>query len=85
MQTFLNYLLENVIKIALGGGTLNLILAGLALIIGVVGFVYYKRTARDSEINDAIRNAEENTQEAENRLSNTNNTADDFLNNSELK
>ena len=80
MQDILNYLLENVIKIALGGGTLNYILAGVALVIGVVGYVYYKRTARETQIDNAVHEAEENTQNAENRLNETNNVADDFLN-----
>ena len=80
MQDILNYLLENVIKIALGGGTLNYILAGVALVIGVVGYVYYKRTARETQIDNAVHGAEENTQNAENRLNETNNVADDFLN-----
>ena len=80
MQDILNYLLENVIKIALGGGTLNYVLAGIALVIGVVGYVYYKRTARETQIDNAVHDAEENTQNAENRLNETNDVADDFLN-----
>ena len=80
MQDILNYLLENVIKIALGGGTLNYVLAGIALVIGVVGYVYYKRTARETEIDNAVNDSQDQAQQAEQRLDDTNAVGDDFLN-----
>ena len=45
MQEIIDYVLKNVISIALGGGTLNYIIAGVVLVLGVAGIILFKKSA----------------------------------------
>lgn len=80
MQDIINYVLKNVISIALGGGTINYIIAGVVLVLGVTGIILFKRSARETEIDNVINENRDNAQDAEQRHSDTNATGDDFLN-----
>ena len=80
MQEIIDYVLKNVISIALGGGTTNYIIAGIVLVLGVFGIILYKQSARETEINNSVNESQEQAQQAEERLNDTNQAGDDFLN-----
>ena len=80
MQEIIDYVLKNVISIALGGGTINYIIAGVVLVLGVAGIILFKKSARETEIDNAVNNGQDQAQQAEQRLDDTNQAGDDFLN-----
>lgn len=80
MQEIINYVLENVIKIVLGGGTVNYIIGGVVLVLGIAGIIIFKRSARETEIDNAVNAGQDQAQQAEQRLDDTNAVGDDFLN-----
>lgn len=80
MQEIITYVLENVIKIVLGGGTVNYIIGGVVLVLGIAGIIIFKRSARETEIDNAVQEGQDQAQQAEQRLDDTNAVGDDFLN-----